>query len=614
MISDNIPPAHPHSNMAPSILKNQQEKDVTIHTIKNISVDFGQYDSVSLPQKRIKANQSDLTNGLHRAKETEEKEVFNALLNAVHEVGFKETPRVPDQKEQHAFLVKQVNVIERRHALRTKESALVQNERKKLDKLAGSHSFQRDYKQLVQLLTEIKQLVSKLPKDVGACNYTILLLMRKALSNSAYQLMKCDESEPLVKMIHGLCLASYAKPKLMSAFHEIGARLDKVLSEEKRKESVDIHDKMHESRQAGHRHGLIRDCFSLEYITGYFKQVIGALSSVKIIGSVCSFLGFKYDPHGTFRNNSGALYDEVLEIDGKKTTVKTVYSPSPTINDTVSPEARGMLQAMENRALMKEEDLKNDPYPYVIWNYTNLQDICSRNEGARSVNIMRLNEEFPFSFRGMCMTVDSPFYVAGIHGDDDNAIERMTQDATPLNREYANSQIQELQHDDNFTLAKRDSKKGGHYYFPVKNENEKTQWKEVCKNVVERAFKLTSKSTRPESMSEEKWNWYQKAAFRELVLLGLIKVRQEMAGVEASKNGGGVLATNACKENIDRGGKTNACLLWALGGSNEDVFSAFHGRALLSRFRLALADRITPLYALTTVIKQEEAKKFLTRF
>lgn len=52
------------------------------------------------------------------------------------------------------------------------------------------------------------------------------------------------------------------------------------------------------------------------------------------------------------------------------------------------------------------------------------------------------------------------------------------------------------------------------------------------------------------------------------------------------------------------------CFLWALGGNKDDVFAAFHARALLSRFRLVLPDRVEPMYALTMVMPQEDVQAF----
>lgn len=257
---------------------------------------------------------------------------------------------------------------------------------------------------------------------------------------------------------------------------------------------------------------------------------------------------------------------------------------------------------------MTPEELKKDPYPFVMWHYANLQNLTSGDEGKRAANIMRLNEEFPRSFRGISVTSDSDFYRAGIHGKDEAKIKKAVQDKSGLDEAYAHAQLLELLDDANFTLENRGKNRGGYYYFPARNEDEKAEWQKACGNIVLAAFDAVKKHTNPVNDTDR---WQQKAAFRELVLMGIIKHSQEIAAEKIALGQGKMMVTNACKENIDRGGKTNACFLWGLGGKEDDVFAAFHARALLSRFRLVLPDRVEPMYALTKVLPQKVVQKFL---
>src|SRR5262249_30146115 len=120
-------------------------------------------------------------------------------------------------------------------------------------------------------------------------------------------------------------------------------------------------------------------------------------------------------------------------------------------------------------------------------------------------------------------------------------------------------------------------------------------------------------------ISINEWFWYQKAAFRELVLLGIITYMQ-LLSVNWIRNSSRVkdpylLFTQACKENIDRGCKTNAELLWGLSplsaSSIESVFASLHSRALLGRARLIHPHRYEAIYALMLVMDQASVHQFL---
>ena len=114
-------------------------------------------------------------------------------------------------------------------------------------------------------------------------------------------------------------------------------------------------------------------------------------------------------------------------------------------------------------------------------------------------------------------------------------------------------------------------------------------------------------------MLPQQWNWHEKAAFRELVTLGIMRYVQAKK-VSNIKLFGKVISTYACKESIDRGGKTTACILWALGkdtqGERREVFYALHARALLARRRLILKNRLEPLLSLMKVMHHKEIQTF----
>jgi len=543
------------------VLPPNQSLNEKINVIKSSSITFLPYGDKPQLKKRISAFQSGLRKKIQQAKNTERKEIFTAYVNAVEKVGIGDSSP-PDEK------------------------------------CIG----------LWKILKKIQHRVSKLPVDVSACNSELLELMRQALKHKEYSALRHDESHPAIRMIHGLCLASYAEPRVLHAFHEIGASLHSRLSETEKQ--APFHKRMKHMRDTGYLYGLIKKIISLEYIILYFNKLFNSVIGSRFIGKVAKVFGFKFDPRG-YENNTGALYDEKIQVANDKPVVmRTIYTPSPTVGDEVSLEAKGILQAMENRRLMSKEDLAKDPYPYVMWCYTNLQNISSLDEGPRSRAIMHLNEEFPHVFRGITMAVNSPFYTASVHGSSERHIQAAIHDSDPIDEQYKQQQIDELEASANFTLQHRRKNQGGGYYFPPSTLNNGFQ--KGCHDVVERAYQLVIQEKKPETIPQDEWNWYQKAAFRELVLLGIVKWQQHAVAQEVGNSGGKILATNACKENIDRGGKFNAVMLWGLGGNEEDVLSALHARALLTeKSRLILPERLEPMYALILVVSQEKVKTFL---
>lgn len=175
------------------------------------------------------------------------------------------------------------------------------------------------YQELLKTLATIQALTKT---DDASHNKEILFLMRKALKNPAYQLLKHDESHPAVKLIHNLALASYVEPKVLKAFTEIG----NILHDDSY-EGLSLADKLKHSRGVGYKKGLIKDDRSRTYIVNYFTYVIASFFSTKFGTKVGSFFGKAYDPRGELSNNAGALYDETMQVGKHVVTLRTVYTP-----------------------------------------------------------------------------------------------------------------------------------------------------------------------------------------------------------------------------------------------------------------------------------------------
>lgn len=645
------PPPPSYSPLRPNLKSRSSLRTQSVMIKAKYSRDFKDIQA----QPHVAASEVHIRKHVSQAKNSECEQVAVAFESAVKTIGIDaELPPPPNNAQKKEYLKNQVIVcLERQHKrdpsfdLESAQSAvsnaiedqafsyidikkilhdhavghiegaeeiIMRDLKPALDAFAATDKvFKNEYGNLLSILQKIEQLATNKLENASYAdqNKEVLFLMRQALQNPAYHLLKHDETHAAIKMIHGLCLASYAQPKVLEAFAPLGQSLQNLVPADVKNKGLD--EQLKASRDAGYKKGLIKNDKSRQYIAKYFKQVVGAFFSTKFGTKVAAFFGKAYDPRGELGNNAGALYTEKMQVGQKEVKLRTVYTPSPTIGDSVSPEARGILQAMENRSFMDAEMLEAAPYPFVVWNYTNLQSLSSPDEGARAANIMRLNDEFPFSFQGISITVDSPFYRAGVHGSDEAKIQAAIADKTKLNEAYKQEQLAELTHESNFTLEARRQNPGGGYYFPAKTDQEKQKWCKAFEDIVDRAFITVALQKKPQGMEEAKWHWYQKAAFRELVLMGVVKYSQVQTAEHVAERatGGKVMVTNACKENIDRGGKTNACFLWALGGSKDDVFAAFHARALLGRFRLVLPDRVEPMYALTMVLPQEEVAIFL---
>ena len=289
-----------------------------------------------------------------------------------------------------------------------------------------------------------------------------------------------------------------------------------------------------------------------------------------------------------------------------------------------------LLQAMSNRYRMKLEDSKEDVKSpdTTHLHYTNLQNIKASDEGARSREIMRIQQEFPLSFSAISLTHDSEFYMDGIHGIDPNKVrQQIIKQQTPspkhtptiLDTNYKEAFKTEILNDHNFSLDT--IKQGTGYYFPIQNNDEKDLFKEAVESIIDKAYTLADKmepSVADIALDDELqkiFEWEKKAAFRELVILGVARYFQTKNMAELPK-GSTSLAITACKENIDRGGKMTAEFAYsAIEGQEEAsdcAYNAAISRAPLARFRIPLDYRMKPFMALLEV-KHSEISEFLKK-
>lgn len=412
-------------------------------------------------------------------------------------------------------------------------------------------------------------------------SYTrFLSRFRTILTHPAYESHKKENSHPLIRFLHALCFASYADPCSIAFYRQIGDRLA-CMTHEALAEEVPLAQFFALSRKVAKKAGVTDNDYTLQYALKHPKLLISSLQS-RYWGRAFSLIK-KFDPKGFAGNVPGAFFEEKLLFSDSTITAKTIYSPTPSLGDSIAPEVEAMLQAMENRHFLSSEELQKERYPYLAWSYVNLQNLTHRNERKRSQNLMRLTEKYPHSFRAITVTQDGGLYRYFCGG------------------RYKEKMTEMLLEEANFTTE------GGQegYSFPCRSVEEKEQWKRVLQAIIE--------------ISDETVNGGQQV-FCELVTLGIVRYFHLLCAKELSQKGlqgAAYLVTAACKESIDRGGKVNALMLLGKGKKDPEVikasFSCLHARALTVRNRLIKKNRMEECCALLEAVSHDELQQFFLR-
>ncbi len=490
----------------------------------------------------------------------------------------------------------------------------------------------KDYQALCKDIKKLHEAITKeVPKDkLQAKNKEIMMLLRQCMNHSVYEMIKHDESIPAISYLHGIAMASFLHPKPMTYFQDIGNEFDSS------SEKASLKEKVTKGCKNAVKKGMLRDDGTLEYFFRFTAQRIGAFFSTSI-GS--AFMD--YDPRVALENAAGTLYSQPVEIGQKKVVSRTIYTPSPTVGNSVAPEMRMFVQAMHNRRIAAIEDKENTEktprdiaYPNVVhWHYTNLQNIRSGDEGPRSIAIMQMAEEYPLSFSAVTVSHDSKFYMDGIHSKSPEKLQKeIIQQQTPnksytpsvLNEEYKAAFRKELLDPHNYSLS--NPKQGKGYYFPIDTKNVQAfeKWQRELGQILDEAYEKTSQLQMPEDFlaenqtlsNEERqkiFEWEKKAAFRELVTIGITRYFQTKA-IANLPDGTITIDNESCKEDIDRGGKLTAELSYtAIDDHNtatQFAYNAVMSRAPLARYRVVLAHRIQPFMSLSSLVSHNTMKIF----
>ena len=497
-----------------------------------------------------------------------------------------------------------------------------------------THHFQKEYNKLCSEVCKIAHNLSlelENIKDPKKNIAAVIKSLRACESNAAYQFLRENEAHPVIQYLHIIALVAFTQPVHLTAYSKFGDHLAEVTSKGLEKETPTtfrlpnekpLPKLLRKARDFGYKLGLIKDDLTLEYVIKHPSKSLSAFSSHWLGKKILGYLR-PYDPNLDQENHQGAAYDEAYRFDnGEKVDSRRIYAATPTIGDTVSGEAKLFLQAMQNRHFFSKEELKKDPYPFLVWNCTNLQNITTSEEGSRSVAIMELAQQFPLSFYGISLTLDSDFYKAGVRGHNEKKItEQILENGKePFNENYQKKMYNEIINPKNFTLEKRKKaeNKGGGNYFPLRTEAERNQFSNDCEWLIQLAFDAIPPSESLTGQELYAFQWYQKAAFRELVTMGLIKYFEAKSAQKLAseqKENPQMVTSAQCKECIDRGGRIDAAFIWGSTSDSKEneklAFTAFHARALLCRSRLILPDRAEPFYALTQMCDQGQVNKFL---
>jgi hypothetical protein len=390
-------------------------------------------------------------------------------------------------------------------------------------------------------------------KDPNESNREFIIALREALKSNAYQALKKDPNNPAIKTLHRCCVAIYHDVHVSEAYEEFGHAIGKqtpggkasVTSEEgfgsflKQTWEAAAQKLFSEDSDAGRSEGTFRHTAKkvftkIAYAFEHWQQTKASLAAGG--GTTRAIAGMAYDSHVLDNaNNPFALGTLTSEVEGETAVTANFRTGSPTIDDEISPEFLGYLQAVTNNQTAKKPD---PTIPSKVL-YTNLQNIAKpEGEGARSRAIMALGDEYSDAFVGITLTKDSPFY--GSDGSWESA-DKFSADFRA-----------QLLDDRSFTLEKRGlpHNKAHGFYFP----GGKAKWAPI----IDKALKIAEARFAGIEATDEGFD--AKAAFQEHVYL-MIQLQQEQAMATElidRKLPPVVAATRNCKECIDRGGTENA--------------------------------------------------------
>ncbi len=443
----------------------------------------------------------------------------------------------------------------------------------------GKYSFVEQYSAFEEKFLDLVSLIERASHsgthDPETHAKAIWSNFRELLEHPVYGLMRCDETNSIIRRLHSLAIGAHAHTESVRSYHFLGDAIQKA-SHFKRSDSFS--DVLTTSRLTAAESGfLVNDPppgfrTSIEKLGKVFSTflncIMAKISCARTTNLVAKelnelFFATPKDPkdYRTLGNLPSHVYTERFSDNtGSTVDMRVVMHASPTKGEAIIPEFLAILQALENR---QHSNIDNDPYPTTFYVYTNLQSRYEGNERNQTEAIMNLNERFPTVFHAVTLNADG---LADLPFDD----------------ELPDSMLKVLLSEQSFTLTKTTG--DSNYYFPA---NEKEKWKEVLTNIVKSAYNVIKNDRQIEGTFKTQATW-------ELVHSDIIRYRELEAATNAIIPGKKreILIGRSCIVCVDRGPKEHSKQLMLLG-ANVKACAAIHlARGPEAKGRLPVDKRV----------------------
>lgn len=431
------------------------------------------------------------------------------------------------------------------------------------------------------LLAKISNLsyVAKLlgAEDLEDENNAILADLRTLCQSPIYEALKHLPNNPFIALVHSIALNQYTGTHLRSSFQQISRSVcPQEPSLSQRIQS--IWNRLYES-------GINNDIFSTlshfslkRFITIGLPLIALKIAQFFSLDWLSRLIG---DERSVQRNTPGALFDTKMALRCATVNARTVALSAPTIGSQVSPEFRAALQALENR------QYSDNPHDCVTWAYTNLQNMNYIPERTSSITLMKLQQEFPLSFRAITLPQSLP--MAPNEDFSEHDVRHHLSLLFETTTTYGN--------------------KAG-YFLPQPFLRLQGA---TIKAIAYRAFHIVARHTPtlpPEVL---------KVAYQKLFHIGLIRLHEAdtyaQTAARLKQPTITAIRSTICASCIDRGGEMNTAFLCANDPSKDGqrfALGAYFGRAILNHRRSPTKASVENLSMLFSVINPEELYLFLS--
>jgi hypothetical protein len=461
---------------------------------------------------------------------------------------------------------------------------------------------------LTSALSSLDSFVSASPhdtKEFEEANKHILLTLRSIYSSLLYEAL-CMSGHPLIDILHAIAIGQYTNTTLAPAFEQIGS----ALQETKPPLPKRIDDVWKRLQAVGIDDGIFTTL--LHYTFRLLIKIGLPLLALKIaqLFSLNCLIPYIGDERSILGNTPGSLVDEIQCIpkqgeesalsksrfftlfgynpSGTQRKIRTVVLCAPTLGYEVAPEFKAALQALENNQLSGSDN------PFLIWAYTNLQNISFTPEHPSTIALMTLPTQYPLSFQAITLPQNLPELSCSTFSLDD-----------------VNHHLSLLFERHTSSLENRGIQEDSGYYFPNRFL---VQFQNKIKEIAQDAYQTIEQNRAHHTTSELKISWTL------LFHLGLTRLHETesftRAALRTHRKALSTIRSTICASCVDRGGAMNASYLKALDPQEElKILSTgtYFGRAILSHRRSPTKVSVDKLSSLFSVLGTSEVTKFLSR-